>query len=45
MNVFETRWFKKWSEKKGLIDDDLRDALERTIKGSGVVDLGGNVYK
>ena len=45
MNAFETRWFKKWSEKKGLMDDDLRDALERTIKGSGVVDLGGNVYK
>ena len=45
MNAFETRWFKKWSEKKGLMDDDLLDALERTIKGSGVVDLGGNVYK
>ena len=45
MNAFETRWFRKWSEKKGLKDDDLRDALERTIKGSGVVDLGGNVYK
>ena len=26
-------------------DDALRDALERTIKGPGVVDLGGSVYK
>ena len=45
MNAFESRWFKKWSKKNGLKKADLLDALERTINGSGVVNLGGNIYK
>ena len=45
MDVFETRWFKKWSEKKGISYKDLIDAIDRTAKGLGIVDLGGNVYK
>ncbi len=45
MNAFESRWFKRWSKKNGLKKADLLDALERTINGSGVVNLGGNIYK
>lgn len=45
MNAFESRWFKRWSKKNGLKKVDLLDALKRTINGSGVVNLGGNIYK
>lgn len=45
MNAFESRWFKKWSKKNGLKKADLLDALKRTINGSGVVNLGGYIYK
>lgn len=45
MNAFESQWFKRWSKKNGLKKADLLDALERTINGSGVVNLGGNIYK
>jgi hypothetical protein len=45
MNAFESRWFKRWSKKNGLKKADLLDALERMINGSGVVNLGGNIYK
>jgi hypothetical protein len=45
MNAFESRWFKKWSKKNGLKKVDLLDALKRTINGSGVVNLGGYIYK
>ena len=45
MDAFETRWFRKWSEKKGLQDDDLLDAVDRTTTGPGAADLGGSLYK
>ncbi len=45
MDIYETRWFKKWVDKKGLLYTDLVEAVVRIDNGLGTVDLGSGLYK
>jgi len=45
MKSYITRWFNKWADKKGISEELLIEAIERTKLKMGVVDLGGNLFK
>ena len=45
MNVFKTKWFKKWAAKNSISSEKLLDAIDNIDKNLGTVDLGSNVYK
>ena len=45
MLKLKTKWFKKWSKKNAVKDDQLHKALDSISKNAGIVDLGGGLYK
>lgn len=45
MKKLTTKWFKKWSKKAKLSNQDLLDAIHDLESGLSTSDLGGNLYK
>jgi len=45
MQVFKSKWFKKWADKEGLTDESLKAAIKEMEDGLVDADLGGHVYK
>lgn len=45
IRVFKTAWFSKHSEKAGIQDDELCQAIQEMNTGQWDADLGGNVFK
>jgi len=45
MKKLSTKWFKKWSRKVSLSNQDLFETIQNLESGLSVSDLGGNLYK
>lgn len=45
MNKLSTKWFKKWSKKVKLTNDDLLEAIDDLEDGASTIDLGGHLFK
>ncbi|MCF6255799.1 MAG: type II toxin-antitoxin system RelE/ParE family toxin [Gammaproteobacteria bacterium] len=45
MSVFCTKWFKKWSKKSNLKDQDLIEAVANMEAGLSSSDLGNHLFK
>jgi len=45
MAIYQIKEFHKWAKKNKVAKEKLLDAVKNIDKGSGVVDLGGNLYK
>jgi len=45
MSVLFTKWFKKWSKKSNLKDQDLLDAVANLEAGLSSSDLGNHMFK
>ena len=45
MKKLTTKWFKKWSKKVKLSNQDLLEAIQDFESGLSTSDLGGNLYK
>ena len=45
MEILSTKWFKKWSKKSNLKNQDLLDAVNSLKDGLSVVDLGNHLFK
>jgi hypothetical protein len=45
MNVYKTRWFKRWAQKQGLDDLSLCAAVWEMVAGLYDADLGGGLVK
>lgn len=43
MSVFCTKWFKKWSKKSNLKDQDLIEAVANMEAGLSCSDLGNDL--
>ncbi len=45
MKKLATKWFKKWSRKVNLGNQELLDAIRNLEEGLSTADLGGGLYK
>jgi hypothetical protein len=45
MNKLSTKWFKKWSKKVKLTNDDLLEAIDDLEDGASTTDLGSHLFK
>ncbi len=45
MKKLTTKWFKKWSKKVNLSNQDLLETIQNLESGLSVSDLGGNLFK
>ena len=45
MEILSTKWFKKWSKKSNLKNQDLLEAVNSLKDGLSVVDLGNHLFK
>lgn len=45
MKRLSTRWFKKWSQKAKLNEQNLLNAIRNLEAGLSTADLGGNLFK
>ncbi len=45
MKKLTTKWFKKWSKKVNLSNQDLLETVQNLELGLSVSDLGGNLFK
>ena len=45
MKKLTTKWFKKWSKKVNLSNQDLLETIQNLDLGLSVSDLGGNLFK
>ncbi|MCL2101164.1 MAG: type II toxin-antitoxin system RelE/ParE family toxin [Fibromonadales bacterium] len=45
MAAYQTKQFKKWNKKNKIPKDNLLNAIKSIDSGSGIVDLGGDLYK
>ena len=45
MSIFCTKWFKKWSRKSNLKDQDLIEAVANMKAGLSCSDLGNHLFK
>ena len=45
MSVFCTKWFKRWSKKSNLKDQDLIEAVANMKAGLSSSDLGNHLFK
>ena len=45
MHVLATKWFKKWSKKANLKNQDLLKAVNNLEDGLSVADLGNHLFK
>ena len=45
MEKLSTKWFKKWSKKANLSDQNMLEAITNLENSLSVADLGGNLYK
>jgi hypothetical protein len=42
---FKDTWFDRFSDKEGITDSELREAVNQLESGQADADLGGGVYK
>lgn len=45
MRYFKKPWFKRFAEKEGISDDDLKTLVAEMEAGTVHASLGGDVYK
>ncbi len=45
MKKLPTKWFKKWSKKVKLTNDDLLEAIDDLEDGASTTDLGSHLFK
>ena len=45
MEVFKTKWFRRFARREGISDEALCDAVRRAERGQVDADLGGGVIK
>jgi len=45
MSIFCTKWFKKWSKKSNLKDQDLIEAVANMKAGLSSSELGSHLFK
>ncbi len=45
MKKLSTKWFKKWSKKVNLSNQDLLETIQNLEAGFSVSELGGNLFK
>ena len=45
MQILSTKWFKKWSKKSHLQNQDLLEAVNNLKGGLSVADLGNHLFK
>ncbi len=45
MKKLSTKWFKKWSKKVKLTNDDLLEAIDDLEDGASTTDLGSHLFK
>ena len=45
MKKLTTKWFRKWSKKVNLTNQDLLDTVQNLEAGLSVSELGGNLFK
>ena len=45
MRIFKNTRFARYAGKAGILDSDLREAVNQLEAGQAEVNLGGNVYK
>jgi hypothetical protein len=45
VRVFKNKWFRRFADKNGITDDDLKDIVGDMENGLVNVNLGGDVYK
>ena len=45
MDILSTKWFKKWSKKANLNNQDLLDAIRSLEDGLSTANLGNNLFK
>jgi hypothetical protein len=45
MNKLSTKWFKKWSKKVKLTNNDLLEAIDDLEDGASTTDLGSHLFK
>lgn len=45
MKKLSTKWFKKWSKKVKLTNDDLLEAISDLEGGLSTIDLGSHLFK
>ena len=45
MKKLSTKWFKKWSKKVNLTNQDLLEALKNLEDGLSITDIGSHLFK
>jgi len=45
MQILSTKWFKKWSKKSHLQNQDLLEAVNNLKSGLSVAELGNHLFK
>lgn len=45
MRIFKTKWVARYARRAWIVDDSLRDAIERADRGLVDADLGGGLIK
>ena len=45
MDILSTKWFKKWSKKANLKNQDLLDAIKNLEDGLSTANLGNHLFK
>jgi len=45
VKTLSTKWFKKWSSKVNLKDEDLIKTIQNLGEGLSTANLGGNLFK
>jgi len=45
MKKLSTKWFKKWSKKVGLTNQDLLEAIKNLEDGLSTTDIGSHLFK
>ena len=45
MQIFKTRWFRRFAKREGIRDRSLVEAIERAERGLVDADLGGGLIK
>jgi len=45
VRIFKNTWFNRFASKEGIVDDELREAVNQLEAGQTDADLGGGVYK
>jgi len=45
VKTLSTKWFKKWSSKVNLKDEDLIKTIQNMGEGLSTANLGGNLFK